>query len=136
MQVATVAYKKPWICNVFFVVDEEDNFYWLSYPDRRHSLEIKKNQHTAIAIVIKKSLPVIGLQAEGTSEIVEDEPTVKFILEKYIEKYGEGKSFYDNFLQKKNKHFLYKFTPEKLIYLDEKNLGPEGRVTWSSKRNK
>jgi acyl-CoA reductase-like NAD-dependent aldehyde dehydrogenase len=41
MQLATVRDKKPWMCNVWYVMDEDHNVYWISRETRRHSLEIK-----------------------------------------------------------------------------------------------
>ncbi len=55
MQLATVQDGQPWIANVFFVVDAQLNFYWLSYPNRRHSRELAINPKAAIAIAIKQT---------------------------------------------------------------------------------
>lgn len=42
---------QPWICNVYFVTDEESNIYWTSARKRRHSKEIQANPLTAGTIV-------------------------------------------------------------------------------------
>ena len=51
MQLATVGENGPWICNVYFVADEEGNLYWTSARSRQHSKEIQSNQKVAATIV-------------------------------------------------------------------------------------
>ena len=70
MQLATVRDGRPWICNLHFVADKKGNIYWLSLPTRRHSEDIAGNKNVAISIAIKTSMPVVGIQAEGTAEVI------------------------------------------------------------------
>ena len=59
MQIATVGKDgKPWVASVYFVL-LDDKYYWLSEPHRRHSKNIVSTANIAIAIVIKKDMPVI-----------------------------------------------------------------------------
>jgi uncharacterized protein YhbP (UPF0306 family) len=51
MQLATVGDDGPWVCNLYFVADEDDNLYWTSARSRRHSKEILKNPQVAATIV-------------------------------------------------------------------------------------
>ena len=39
--------KEPWICSVYFVVDDDLNFYFVSSPDSQHSKDIEKNKSVA-----------------------------------------------------------------------------------------
>jgi ribonuclease HI len=120
MQLATSRDNKPWISTVYYVADAERNIYWLSLPERRHSEEITVNPHAAAAITIKQDLPVIGIQAEGVVELVDDSAQVEKILAVYIKKYdGAGKDFYQRFIDGKNMHQLYKLTPSQLVLFDE-----------------
>lgn len=121
MQVATSTDNQPWIANVFFVLDTKMNFYWLSVPYRRHSRELSHNNKAAIAVAIKTTKPVIGLQAEGTVEIVNDIALIEKILPEYSKKYKQGKEFIALAKKGKNKHMVYKFTPELLQLFDEAN---------------
>ncbi len=131
MQVATVDGGKPWVCTVYFVSDELQNLYWLSFPERRHSKDITKSPHVAIAIAVKHDQPVIGIQAEGTADEVDDEKTVEKIMEKYVAKYGAGKDFYKNFKAGKMKHRLYKFIPNTFVLFDEVHFKNDARQTWN-----
>lgn len=120
MQLATVSGDQPWICTVYFVLNE-GKFYWLSFPSRRHSVELGAHSKAAIAIVLRQEVPVIGLQAEGEVSEVKDLNEVKSVLDLYIEKYGQGKQFVERFKNGENQHVLYCFSPRKVMRFDEMN---------------
>jgi uncharacterized protein YhbP (UPF0306 family) len=125
MQIATSLDNQPWIANVYFVADENLNFYWLSTPARRHSRELSINHKAAIAIVIKKDQPVIGIQAEGSVEQEHSLKKISEIMPIYIKKYGSGKDFLRLVKAAKNDHVMYRFTPEYLQLFDEQNYSPK-----------
>ncbi len=126
MQLATVSKGKPWICTVFYVTDDKMNIYWLSLPSRRHSRDIAEQPQVAVTVPIKFDLPVIGVQAEGTAETVDNHSIIKTVMKKYTEKYGSGKLFYDNFIAGKNQHQMYQFKPKKYVIFDEVNFPEDG----------
>jgi ribonuclease HI len=120
MQLATSNDNNPWISTVYYVADADRNIYWLSLPERRHSKEIVNNPQVAVAIAIKQDIPVIGIQVAGSVEIVSDSTVVEVILASYVKKYdGAGKEFHQRFVDGKNKHQLYKLTPDLLALFDE-----------------
>lgn len=93
MQMATSKNNKPWVATVWYVQDEKLNLYFISRRSRRHSLELKDNRNVAGAIVrphIKGSgEKVAGLQFEGTSHDLTDEPDeIKKVDRLYHEKYS------------------------------------------------
>lgn len=118
MQLATVREGKPWICSVYFVLHEQ-KFYWLSFPERRHSMDIVDDKNVAITIALKQDKPVIGVQAEGTADRVSDVDEMTSVLTVYIEKYGQGKDFVQRFLAGENQHQLYRMTPNRVMLFDE-----------------
>lgn len=119
MQVATTHGGRPWVCSVYFVADEQQRLYWLSWSSRRHSQDIAANNRVAAAIAAKTDKPVIGIQAEGHAAVVTDSEEVKRVMQRYAEKYNEGRDFYNNFAAGKNQHELYRLTPETLVLFDE-----------------
>lgn len=125
VQIATASDGRPWVCTVYFVVDNELNLYWLSYPARRHSQEIEQNSQVAAAVVVKADQPVVGVQLEGRVSVVSEGEVVKEVMGHYIRKYDAGKDFYNHFIHGTNKHHLYKCTPNKVYLFDEVNF-PEG----------
>lgn len=128
MQLATVSGDRPWVCNVHYITDDKQNVYWLSHPSRRHSQELTKNNKAAVAIAIKTEKPVIGLQAEGTVEVVDDPEEIKRIMKQYVERFNIGGGFYDNFIAGKNQHQIYKLIPTMIALFDEVHF-PSGKAT-------
>lgn len=125
MQIATVSDDKPWIASVYFVADSELNVYWLSWPQRRHSVEVSANAQVAATVVIKTDRPVIGVQLEGHVEGVLDAKVVRAVMELYVAKYNEGKQFYDAFVAGTNKHRMYRLRPRAVQLFDEVHFPAE-----------
>lgn len=125
VQLATSNNDIPWICSVYYVVDEKQNIYWLSYKSRRHSLDIAANRNVALTLMVRPEMPVIGIQAQGVAMEINRASTVAKVMLLYIKKYGTGKNFYKNFTLKTNKHSLYCFMPSKFVLFDEQTFGPD-----------
>lgn len=119
MQLATVRGGKPWVATVYFVVDNDLNVYWLSWPERRHSQELAANPDVAAAIVIKADQPVIGVQLAGRAAEVTDPALVRKMAEKYVTKYGQGERFYEAFAGGTNRHNMYRLCPTSIALFDE-----------------
>lgn len=131
MQVATVREGQPWICTVHFVADEQLSLYWLSLPNRRHSQEIAAYDKVAVAIAVKMEQPVIGIQAEGSASEVSEPEVIKKVMKSYVQKFGIGQKFYDNFISGKNQHLLYEFKPKIFVLFDEEHFqGDQARQEW------
>lgn len=130
MQLATAVDNKPWVCTLHFVADEDANIYWLSLPTRRHSEEIAQNPHIAVAIAVKTDMPVIGVQAEGTAELVTDLETITKVMDLYVERHGTGKTFVDRVVQGIDNHKMYKLTPTRIQLFDEVNFPKQPPKEW------
>ncbi len=131
LQLATVGEDgRPWISNVHFVNDKDGNIYWLSTEERRHSVEIAMNNKVAVSVVVKSDMPVIGIQAEGTAELISGIVMFKPIILDYVKKHGTGKEFYDRAIKGINSHKLYKFTPSMYSLFDEVNFPKTAPQKW------
>jgi uncharacterized protein YhbP (UPF0306 family) len=119
MQLATSHDGLPWNCTVYFVL-HKGSFYWLSFPERRHSKELATNPHVAIAIVLQSTQPVVGVQAEGVVAIVQDIPEAEAVLDLYVEKYNQGSQFIALLKAGKNRHSLYRLSPKRVMMFDER----------------
>jgi len=124
MQLASSRDGQPWVCTVYFVV-EDGSFYWLSFPERRHSKELANNQKAAVAIAVHQDVPVVGIQAEGDVRVVTEISEAEAVLAQYIEKYGKGKDFIALLKEGKNHHQLYCLTPRKVMLFDERTSASE-----------
>lgn len=120
MQVATVRDGQPWNCSVYFVM-HAGNFYWLSFPERRHSRELSHNPRAAVAIVVQGFQPVVGIQAEGNVEVITDVSEAQVVLDAYVKKYNQGTEFIAHLKAGDNKHRLYRFTPRRTMVFNERD---------------
>lgn len=122
MQLATVdQYGLPWICSVYYVVDDNFNFYWLSLPERKHSEHIQQNNNVAATIAIKVQIPVIGVQIKGKVSMLADADLIAEIMKLYVAKYNVGEKFHSRFVNKINQQEMYKLTPSEVHLFDEVN---------------
>lgn len=119
MQLATSRDGQPWICTVYFIVNG-GNFYWLSFPDRRHSKELADNAKAAVAIALHQEAPVVGVQAEGSVRAVQNLSEAARVLALYVRKYGKGKDFIELLKRGKNRHELYCLVPGSVMLFDER----------------
>jgi uncharacterized protein YhbP (UPF0306 family) len=132
MQIATVSPGGPWIATVYYVLDNDLNLYWLSWPTRRHSQEIAADNRVAAAIAIKTDKPVIGTQMSGTAEVVTDLAVIESVMKDYILKYDSGHTFYEKAKAGDNQHHMYRLKPEAFVLFDEVHFPQEGRVEWQA----
>ena len=98
----------------------------MSFPDRRHSMELERNPRAAIAVVLKAEQPVVGIQAEGDVVVVDDMIEARAVLDTYITKYGQGRQFISNLEAGTNKHSLYRFTPRRVMVFNERDDSLKG----------
>jgi uncharacterized protein len=132
MQVATSRDNRPWVCTVYYVIDDELNMYWISTPTRRHSTEIETNTQTAVAIAVTHTpgQDVVGVQGEGNSMRVLDSDEIAHAIELYSDKYKTGAAWKHDFLAGKNEHVVYRFRPEAFVLFDELNYPDDTRKEW------
>ena len=71
---ATVSGKQPWVCTVYYAVDNQMNLIILTDPASRHGLEMAKNPQVAFSIYDSQqpnSASVkIGIQGTGTISLI------------------------------------------------------------------
>jgi len=129
MQLATTRGGQPWICTVYFVV-KNGNFYWLSFPGRRHSQELADNPNAAVAIAVHQDVPVVGVQAEGDVHAVRDISEATAVLDMYVAKYGKGGEFVERLRAGNNRHELYCLEPRNIMLFDERTPAgvPYGQI--------
>jgi uncharacterized protein YhbP (UPF0306 family) len=130
MQLATAANAQPWICNLHFAADGKANIYWISKDNARHSADILVNPQVAIAIVVQTEKPLIGLQAEGTAEIITDTAILRSAMDLYVARHGTDRHFADSVIAGTNEHKLYAFTPKLVSLYDEAHFAGLPPQVW------
>lgn len=129
MQLSTSIDNQPWVCSVWYAVDEDLNIYWFSSTTRRHSQELLKNQKVAAAVVLSQNPtdPPRGLQLQGIAQPLTDQKDIDKAISVY-----QGRVFtkeaIDELIQNKEKpHMFYKIKPTKFILFDAVNFGNNWR---------
>lgn len=135
MQLATESDGQPWVCTVYYVVDEKLNLYWLSLPNRRHSKELVKRNKVAAAIPIKftKGKKVVGIQLQGHAEQLPSDNSSRQYVEVYATKFNRTEDWVNNFCNDKTEHKLYKLIPTLFVLFDENNFPIETRQEYKIK---
>ena len=88
MALATDDAGQPCVCIVYYAIDQDLNFYFISQPDTLHCKNITQNQKVSCAITHDGQGPAdkkIGVQFVGSSEVLEDETKVIEILKLWNE---------------------------------------------------
>ncbi len=132
MQLATSSNNQPWVCTLYYALDEDLSFIWLSLPERRHSQEIVKNPNVAGAIAHDQQPPVDfvrGLQFEGKAKLLEDKEEEK-AAKLYIQQLGREKTLLQDIRSSKNPHKVYKVKVQKFVLVDSQNFPKDSRQEW------
>mgnify|MGYP001951245733 CR=1 FL=1 len=122
MQLATIgADGKPWLCNVYFVTDEDNNIYWTSAREkRRHSKEIHDNPNAAVTIVHdserKQALQITG----QASEVPLADPARVDAL--YSSKYGDKDRLSEVMADLPEGRAYWVVKPDSIFFWDEVNF--------------
>lgn len=134
MHLATSVNNKPWVCNVHFYADDDNNIYWISTEARRHSQEIAQNPNVAATIKVHEDKPdemyVIGLSVEGTAELLTEEETKK-IGPHYVKKLDKVSTLVEDILSGKNPHKFYRLKPTNFVLFDTLNFHDNPRQEFS-----
>lgn len=92
----------PWISAVYYAVDSELNFYFVSLKTSRHGKYIQENSKVALSIYDSTNPPAEadGIQIEGKAKIVEDENlegAVRTLFSKRFEDDEKQREYFDNY---------------------------------------
>ncbi len=120
MQLATIADGQPWLCNVYFVTDEQNNIYWTSARVRRHSKEIIANPRVA-ATIVHNGEKKQALQITGKAfEISVDEATRVDAL--YATKFGSKDRLTEVLANLPEGRAYWVLKPDTISFWDEVNF--------------
>ncbi len=128
MQLATCANSQPWLCNVWYVLDEDiDLFYFISRKTRRHCKEIAQNPNVACTIhgAHNEGLGEKGraLIFAGQAKCLEGEQDWQKPYDLYAARYPALLDFQTKaeFETGTNHHFFYEIRPTEIIFWDEQS---------------
>ena len=129
MQVSTARNNQPWACSIYFAADKHMNLYWLSKPDRRHSLEISENEHVAGTIVLPHTPgdKVRGIQFQGNAKELQDGEQLTRAMILYAKRFGMPPERMNAIISHSDGHACYKITPTLYVLFDEINFPDASR---------
>ncbi len=79
-------YRLPWAANVYYLYDDNFNFYFVSGPNRLHCQNIVKNPKVSITIANSQQDPKgkkVGFQARGFAKKVSSVSELKEIIKSW-----------------------------------------------------
>lgn len=127
--------KKPWTTPIYFAVDNDFSFYFVSRKDTQHSVNIYKNKNVSFCIFNSedRSFTAQGLQASGVCTEVKPAEALKALFCIYKKKHPSMKDFSKIKLDVKSvtglvNNRVYKIVPSKVFVLDSKNPDMDTRV--------
>jgi uncharacterized protein YhbP (UPF0306 family) len=126
MQLATCKDGKPWLCSVWYVMDEAENIYFISKDSRRHSQELANNPNVCVTIVSdiqdKKGGQGQSLTVNGKGETVRGNH-IQQVYRLYSERFPELADMPPiQKFENEDSHFFYKVTPEEIVWFDQVNF--------------
>lgn len=136
MAIATSTSSKGiWIANVYYAIDKDLNFYFLSEPDTRHCQDLKENKEVAIAIA--KFAPDnlsdrVGVQIVGEAERIKNFIDMGKALSIYTSKFisSGGIITIDNIKHKIIRARPYIVRPKLIKFMNDKLYGNFGTETF------
>jgi uncharacterized protein YhbP (UPF0306 family) len=131
LMVLATSSDKPWSAIVYYAVDKQFNFYFLSEPTTEHCKIIAKNPFVACSVYNssqKVTDKKIGVQLSGKAEKVQGIKTLKLAVTMWnklnpgLKKFVNVKSITRNKIHSK----FYKIEPIKIKFFNEELYGEEG----------
>ena len=121
LQLATVNTEgDPWLCNVYFVTDSNNNIYWTSARSRLHSKEIHANPNVAATIVHdpeqKQALQITGKAAEVAPSDME------YVDALYSAKFGKKDRITEIKANLPDGRAYWVIKPSRIFFWDEVNF--------------
>ncbi|MEO0392442.1 MAG: pyridoxamine 5'-phosphate oxidase family protein [Pseudomonadota bacterium] len=133
MQLATSRENRPWLCNVWYVMDDDDQIYWISRPSRRHSLEIADNIYVAATIHGPHNSGLLddagqALIISGHARQIPGPDTTK-AYNLYAARFPKLRDFQseEDIFRDQGHHVFYQLTPDEIIWWDEVNFPKQSR---------
>lgn len=137
MTLGTYSSKGPWLCTVYYGVDEVMNLYIVTDPRTAHAKNIVLNSKVAFNIFDSHQKiinPKKGVQGFGKAEMVKGlSANLKALLLWHKQNPGIEKSItIKDILKKITNTKIYKITPTFLKFYNDKLYAPEESASWEA----
>jgi len=114
----------PWVCFVYYIVDKDFNFYFISPPDSKHAMDIVDNATVAAGVADSRQKVEdikMGVQMQGTAEEVSSLGKVEWFFKMWAKLYpgNKDKLNFENYRTSVILSKVYKITPSKIKWFNE-----------------
>lgn len=132
MQLATCADNQPWLCNVWFVADDDLRIYWFSATNRRHSKEIARNPQVAATICKPQAPtdPAIAVQIAGVVHELSEDSDMALARKVYEGVVFTAKQIDDFMSNPDRPHRFYRLDPTEFVLFDTIDFPENSRREW------
>ncbi len=116
MHVATTDGIVPIASVLVYVVDDQCNFYFLTFQHARKVVHLEKNNNISLAVWEHNTMLV---EVEGTASLIEDVERKRELVQALAEVATHEARFWPPIFRiDDTEHLLYKITPERMRMLD------------------
>jgi len=124
MTLATFS-KNPWICFVYYTIDDDLNLYFISDPKSEHGVDIEQNNEISCAIADSNQDvgdEKIGVQIYGTVSFVSGVEKLKWFFKMWgkLNPSTKDRLNFENLKQEKISSKVYKISPQTIKFFNEK----------------
>lgn len=116
MELATCHDNKPAVAPVIYVIDDELNFYFVTYRDTLKSQNLLNNPHCSFVVweFLQMSVQVIGI-----AEVVTDTVTEQWVVNTIADAATKDPNFWAPIFRiSRGEYILFKITPTSMKTLD------------------
>ncbi|OGD09584.1 hypothetical protein A2397_02780 [Candidatus Amesbacteria bacterium RIFOXYB1_FULL_44_23] len=130
MTLASCADNQPWVCTLYYGIDESLNLYIVTGSDTEHGKQLTKNSKVAFNIFDSRQKitePKRGVQGKGKMEIVKGVVEIgKALLLWHLANPGiESKITVADAIKKLSDTKIYKITPKYLKFFNKELYKPD-----------
>lgn len=123
--------KTPWVCSVYYSINNNFEIFYVSPPHTNHSKHIEKNPEVAFSISWYNENDLTdrkAVQGKGKCELLTDENKIKELLENHHKYYSLWKEIitYENMKNNTIQSKPYLIKPTYMKFWNDELYGPEG----------
>lgn len=130
MSLGTSSSEHPWMCNVYYVVDNDLHFYFLLGPETLHVKQIEENSKVAFTITDTHQTPADkkkAIQAWGEAKKVTDLKKVIWFISQFTK---DPSKYNAKEIIKSIGRVVYEITPVQMKFFNQELYEKEGGHSW------
>ncbi len=116
MELATSYKDKPSVSPVVYIVDDDLQFYFVTYADSVKAQKLQKNPYCSFTIWESQQM---SIQADGTAQVITDVQKIEWVMDAFADAATKDPHFWAPIFRiKKRSYQVFKITPTWMRSLD------------------